>query len=155
MRRLAPIILFLFAGCGYWFLDYGDAVSTTNPSAEQIAYCRKVMYINPTLDIEPLGFHLQPGMDDMIRLKFVAKTSDPAQLFDPAQVDATKFSTSFNLWALDPHALDNWWDVSSQKLSGGNFSVPPPKAQGGRGLNVGYFHNGDGTMTVYVLWHET
>jgi hypothetical protein len=94
-------------------------------------------------------------MDDVIRFKFTAKTDDPSLLFDDSQVDASKFSSNFSVSALDPKATDMWWDISSQTLSGGNFSVPPPKSKGTRGLSIGYIKNDDGTLTVYVLWHET
>ena len=153
----SPIVMtcLFLAGCQTDFTGYGDAVRTTSPTAAQIAYCRDVMYINPELDIEPLGYFLQPGMDDVIRFKFTAKTDDPSLLFDDSQVDASKFSSNFSVSALDPKATDMWWDISSQTLSGGNFSVPPPKSKGTRGLSIGYVKNDDGTLTVYVLWHET
>jgi hypothetical protein len=113
------------------------------------------MYINPELQIEPLGFFLQPGMDDIIRFKFTARTDDPSVLFDESLIDSTEFNSDFGVYALDPNATDSWWDVSSQKLTGENFTVPPPNSSGTRGLNIGYITNDDGTLTVYVLWHET
>jgi hypothetical protein len=113
------------------------------------------MYINPELEIEPFGYCLQPGMDDVIRFKFIAKTDDPSLLFNKSQVDSTKFLPDFRVSALNPKAAETWWDVSSKTLSGGNFTVPPPHSAGTRGLNVGYVTNDDGTLTVYVLWHET
>jgi hypothetical protein len=136
-------------------MGYGNPLSTTSPTAEQVAYCRDVMYINPELDIEPLGYFLQPGMDDLIRFKFTAKTDDPSLLFDDSQVDSTAFSPDFYVSALDPTTSEKWWDISSQTLSGGNFTVPPPKSSGTRGLNIGFVKNDNGTLTVYVLWHET
>lgn len=67
MRSAIVLNCLVFAGCHTDFMGYGDPVSTTSPTAEQVAYCRDVMYINPELDIEPLGYFLQPGMDDIIR----------------------------------------------------------------------------------------
>ncbi len=158
LRRRAiwfPVVLTaaVVVGCGG--LDFGGPpVTTTTPTDAQIARCREVMYINPALEIEPLGFHLRPSLDDEIRFKFIAKTDDPSQLFDPAQVDAAKFAPKRDLYGLECPAPEKWWDVSARPLSGGNFSVPPPKAQGTWGLNVGYFKNDDGTLTVYVCWSE-
>ena len=155
MRSAIVMTCLVLAGCQTDFMGYGKAISTTSPTAEQVAYCRDVMYVNPKLDIEPLGYFLQPGMDDVVRFKFTAKTNDPSVLFDDSQVDSTRFTLNFDVSALDSKAKESWWDISSQTLSGGNFSVPPPKATGTRGLNIGYVKNDDGTLTVYVLWHET
>lgn len=156
--RATSVLFFLFAafvGCQTDFLGYPASICTTTPTTAQIQYCRDVMYLNPAVKIEPLGFFLKPGMDDVIRFKFVAKTNDPALVFDATHVDSKKFGPDFRLSALEPGAADKWWDVSKQTLTGGNFSVPPPKSSGTRGLNIGYTKNADGTLTVYVLWHET
>ncbi|QDU45990.1 hypothetical protein Mal52_44870 [Symmachiella dynata] len=136
-------------------MGFPNPKSTATPSPEEIQYCRDVMYINPDLDIEPLGFSLQSGMDDVIRFKFLAKTDDPSKIFDATHVDSAKFKSDFGVYALDPDAKDDWWDVSSQTLVGGNFTVPPPKSQGTRGLNIGFTENDNSTLTIYVLWHET
>lgn len=156
--RATSVLFFLFAafvGCQTDFLGYPASTSTTTPTPAQIHYCREVMYINPAVKIEPLGFFLQPGIDDVIRFKFVAQTDDPALVFDATHVDSKKFDRNLRLSALESGAADKWWDVSKQTLTGGSFSVPPPKSSGTRGLNIGYTRNADGTLTVYVLWHET
>lgn len=156
--RVTSVLFFLcaaFVGCQTDFLGHPASTSTTTPTPAEIQRCRDVMYINPAVKIEPLGFFLQPGMDDIIRFKFVAQTNDPALVFDSAHVDAKKFGPDVRLSALEPGAAEKWWDVSKQTLTGGNFSVPPPKSSGTRGLNIGYTKNADGTLTVYVLWHET
>ena len=158
MKSIALISILLAAlcsfGCGITVTSGGN-VSTTTPSKQQIAKCRDVMYINPKLDIKPLGYAIETGMDDVIRFKFVATIDDPSALFDTAQVDATKFAANFNPSSLHPKAAETWWDLSSKTLSGANFSVPPPNSQGTRGLNIAYVKNDDNTLTVYVLWHET
>jgi len=66
------------------------------------------MYINPEIDINPLGYAIETGIDDAIRFKFMATTDDPATLFDSAQVDATKFAPNFNPYALHPNAPETW-----------------------------------------------
>ena len=124
LRYTIPFGLLVVTGCGVTVTT--NDVSTTTPSKEQAARCRDVMYINPELDITPLGYAIETGMDDVIRFKFVAKTDNPSSLFDSAQVDATRFADNFNPYALHPEA---WWDLSSKSLSGANFSVPPPNSK--------------------------
>lgn len=152
MRYVIVMTCLILVGCQ---VRFGDDVSTTTPTNEQIACCRGVIYINPELEIETLGNCIQSGMDDVICFKFTAKTDDPSSLFDCSQVDSTKFSPNFNVSVLDPRAAEKWWNISSQRLFGGSFLVPPPNSSGTRGLNVGYVKNEDGTLTVYVLWCET
>jgi hypothetical protein len=155
IRYALPLVIICVTGCDIDFLGYPPPTITVTPTPQQIQYCRDVMYINTDVEIVPLGFYFEPSLDDLIRFKFVANTNDPTKLFDSTQVPASKFSTDFGVDALRPEAKESWWDVGSQKLTGGSFSVPPPKAQGSRGLNIGYKSNDDGTLTVYVLWHET
>ncbi len=157
MRITALFLCLTLTGCQTDFLGYGDDISTTSPTSEQIQYCREVMYINPELKIDPKGYYLQPGMDDIIRFKFTAKTDDPKVMFDSSQVDSSQYATGFNIAELAPNSEANsgWWDVGSKELTGANYVVPPPNSAGMRGLNVGYVNNEDGTLTVYVLWHET
>lgn len=143
------------AGCSFDFTDPNADVTTTSPTIAQVTYCRDVMYINPELEIDPVGYSIETGMDDVIRFKFIAKTDDPSILFDPSRVDTKKFADDFTLSTLNPQAPETWWDLSSQKLTGANFTVPPPDSKGARGLNIAYAKNDDGTLTVYVLWYET
>lgn len=56
---------------------------------------------------------------------------------------------------MKPQAPETWWDLSSQQVTGANFTVPLPASRGTRGLNIAYAKNDDGTFTVYVLWYET
>jgi hypothetical protein len=147
--------LLVLAGCGIRVTSGVGRFSTTTPSEEHLARCREVMYINPEIAIKPLGYAIETGMDDVIRFKFVAETDDPASLFDSAQVDAAKFAGSFDPYALNPQASEDWWDLSDKTLCGANFTVPPPNSKGTRGLNIAYVPNDDNTLTVYVLWHET
>ena len=156
MRTVTLLVIFLsLIGCQTDFMGYGGNISTTTPTPEQVQYCRDVMYINPELEIKPIGFFLQPGMDDVIRFKFIANTDDPSLLFDSTHVDSSKFGADLRIYTLNPEATESWWDISSQTLIGGNFLVPPPDSPGTRGLNIGFSNNDDGTLTVFVLWYET
>ena len=152
---LAASLFAGFPGCSFDFTGPNADVTTTTPTIDQVKYCREVMYINPELEIDPVGYSIETGMDDVIRFKFIAKTDDPSILFDTSRVDAKKYSDDFILSTLNPQAPETWWDLSSQQVTGANFTVPPPGAQGTRGLNIAYAKNEDGTLTVYVLWYET
>ncbi|MEM7246248.1 MAG: hypothetical protein AAF533_12945 [Acidobacteriota bacterium] len=155
MRHALLLSCFALMACSLDFLGSGEETATTTPTAAQVAYCRSVMYIRPELEIEPLGHALMPGLDDVIRFKFRAKTDDPSLLFDPGQVDATTFAPGLAGASLEIGSPQAWWDVASQQLTGARFTVPPPDSPGTRGLAIGHVDNGDGTLTVYVLWHET
>lgn len=155
MRSTISLGLALLTGCGISFSTSGNDVSTTKPTEEQVAQCRDVMYINPEIEINPVGYALTQSLDDVIRFKFIALTDDPTTLFDATHVDSTQFAAKFNPYALNPKGNESWWDLSSQELTGANFSVPSPNSSGTRGLNVAFTENDDKTLTVYVLWHET
>ncbi len=134
----------------------GCTGATTSPTVGQVTYCRNVMYIQSDLEIVPLGYCLEDGfLDATIRFKFIAKTADPASLFDAAYVDPTTFVDDLDPPVFNQTAGETWWDLSSQHLSGATFIVPPPNSKGSRGLNIAYTDNHDGTLTVYVLWFET
>ena len=62
-------------------------------------------------------------------------------------MDTTKFKPKFTL---DSNALPSWWDVSAKPLTGGQVALP-----NARFMNVGYSGNDDGSLTVYIMWHET
>ena len=152
---LAASLLAGFVGCGFDFIDSNADVTTTSPTIDQVKYCRDVMYINPELEIDPIGYSIETGMDDVIRFKFIAKTDDPSILFETSRVNTKKFAEDFIPSSLNPQASETWWDLSSQQVTGANFTVPPPNSKGTRGLNIAYAKNDDGTLTVYVLWYET
>ena len=145
MRYTFLLGLLGLPGCGITVRSGGGDVSTTTPSKEQVAKCRDVMYINPEIEIKPLGYAIETGMDDVVRFKFIAITEDPSTLFDTTQVDATKFAANFNPSSLQSKAAETWSDLSSQTRSGASFSVPPPNSQGTRGLNIAYVKNDDNT----------
>lgn len=113
------------------------------------------MYLTPELEIQPLGFYRQPGIDELIRFKFIARVNHPSRLFDASKVDASKLVSNYDVQALDLKATETWWDVGGQNLTGGSFIIPAHQTKGECGLNVGYLRNTDNTLTVYVLWQET
>ncbi|MDA7884801.1 hypothetical protein N9B23_00355 [bacterium] len=154
MRIAIGFALLVSTGCDFTLSGGGD-VSTTTPTKEQIAKCRKVMYINPDVVIEPLGYALDAGMDDVIRFKFIAKMDDPSMLFDDTQVESTKFKPILKPSSFFTAAPETWWKLSSKATLGAKLSVPPPNSKGTRGLNIAYTKNDDKTLTVYVLWYET
>ncbi len=70
---------------------FGSYCVTTTPSFFMIVMAREHMYINPALKIHPLGFIHLDSIDDTIRFKFLAETSDPSSLFLKDFVDHKKF----------------------------------------------------------------
>jgi hypothetical protein len=133
-RMLGLLVLVIFTGC----LQFGSEIVTTQPNQEQIQRCKREMFISPGVNIQPEGFKLDAS-------GFVAKTNDISQVFLKQHVDTTLFKPGFNF---DWQENISWWDVSKVNLTGGNVDIPT------RGMRVGYKHNNDDTLTVYVLWHE-
>lgn len=137
--------------------DFGTQANseTTTPSAKQIQHCRKAMYINPDVEISPLGHCLDFGFqDDVIHFKFIAKTDKIEEIFQSEFVSPDKLVPRN---ALDPPRYglaQEWWDASQHSLTGGDFFVPDPRTSGDRGLRIGILKNGDGTCTVYSSWLE-
>jgi hypothetical protein len=155
MRLMIVAACLFVAGCETDFLGYGPETCTTTPTDEQVKCCREVMYINPELEIVPLGYCIRPGLDATIFVKFVAKTDKPSKLFIREKVDATRFDLGFRRFVTEPKTAVSWWDVSSQRLTGASLIVKSPDSAGDCGLDVAYTHNPDGTMTVYAVWCET
>lgn len=149
-KWILPIIGLMLIGCLHHapnFLDFGPDITTRTPSVAEVQRCRAEMYINPDLEIVPEGCKLTSGIDAAIWFRFVAKTNNLAKVFRKDKVDTTKFTTSNDLTG---SGLPSWWDVNSKKLAGGQVALPNV-----RFMNVGYVNNKNGTLTVYVMWHET
>ena len=84
-RGVATVTLcLLVSGCSV-------KVNSAKLDAKQVEMCRKLMSINPQLEIEPLGYYSFSSLDDFHRFKFIAKTEDPAELFDKKSIDSSKF----------------------------------------------------------------
>jgi len=142
------IVLLLFptlllSGC----LDFGTNIETTSPSAADVERCRAEMYIDPEAGIQPVGFRLISSLDDAIWFKFVAETADISTVFRDEIVETSRFGQT--VMSDDPSS-PAWWDVSEQSLVGGQVDLP-----NARFMQVGHVDNGDGTLTVYILWQET
>ncbi|WP_146118674.1 hypothetical protein [Blastopirellula marina] len=145
-RSICPLIVcgaLMLGGC----LDFGPNISTTKPTAEQVKFCRSVMYLNPQVIIEPQGFQLISGIDRYVLLKFVVPTSDINQLFLSPPVDVLLMRPNFD-FSGGPN--EPWWDPPSSGLIGAHYELPYVKF-----MNAAYIDNGDGTLTVYVQWNET
>lgn len=126
---------------------------TSSPNPEQVAYARQFLYINPELNIEPLGYVEKKGFDYHVRLKFIAKTDDPSFIFDNTEVNSAEFKRNFKLPLPEATIDEPWWDVYDQAVTGGNFCVPKSEEQFWR-LSIGYLKNEDNTLTVYAWRHE-
>lgn len=145
----------LLAGCNTPFgMPQSDV--TTKPDARQVQYCRDVMYINPNTKITPLGYHYRHGFPDAaIAFKFVATSDGIDNIFLDEFVPPSKLIPRSSSIGLDHDIGQPWWDPKGKQLTGGNFDVPPPNAQGSRGLNIGILENHDKSFTVYIYWFET
>ncbi|RCS52694.1 hypothetical protein DTL42_07605 [Bremerella cremea] len=133
----------LLSGC----LDFGPNISTTKPTAEHVKYCRSEMYLNPQIIIEPQGFKLLSGIDRYVEFKFVAHTNDVSKLFLSPPVDALLMQPNY---VFNGGSDEVWWDPPSSGLIGANYNLPNV-----RFMKAAYVDNGDGTLTVYIIWHET
>ena len=150
------VILLLVAGLAAgvtWLVGvFSEAeIWTTSPSDEQIAHAREYLYVAPGLEIEPLAYYEKRGMDHIVACKFIAKTDDPALVFDPTQVDASEYSNDFVFPQYEPSHYAEWWDLPSRTIRGGEAWVPRTgENQRFWLMNIGIADNGDGTLTVYV-----
>ncbi|MGB8703242.1 MAG: hypothetical protein WCD18_27815 [Thermosynechococcaceae cyanobacterium] len=137
-------------GCpnvGRDILDFGPNIETKAPSATDVKRCRAEMYLQSDVEIIPEGYKLISGIDDAIWFRFIAKTTNIADVFMKDKVNTSKFTTNHKFYG---DTLPDWWDIESKVLTGGEISLP-----NARFMNVGYVNNQDGTLTVYVIWHET
>jgi len=151
---LSLLITMLQFGCDS--LDPPHCTSTTKPSSEQIKYCRTVMYINPEVEIMPLGHCHDIGFqDDVIHFKFRAIAEDIGSIFQPELVPPDEMAQREPLTPPRYGLAKPWWDATNQSLYGGDFTVPDPRTKGNRGLKIGIIENSDGSFTVYSSWHET
>ena len=146
MSRRPSILLamVLLAGC----LDFGPKVTTSTPSAKDVARCRAEMYLRSDIEIEPQGFQLVSGIDASIWFKFIARTEKIAAVFNEKHVDTSQFSEGYK--SHSDSSLPAWWDAADKKLTGGQVELP-----NGRFMDVGFSKNEDRTLTVYVMWFET
>ena len=122
--------------------------NTATPDAKQVASCRKLMGINPQLEIEPIGYYSISSLDDFHRFKFIAKTEDPTELFDES-IDSSKFVKNFKDREMDRGTYSSWWKLPQTGLSGGRFPVKRSSISWGQ--DIWFRANGDGTMTVYTV----
>ena len=74
----------------------GWVTRTESPTSQQVTHAREFLLINPELEIQPLAYYVKDGMDYMVRFKFLAKTDDPAQIFDRARVDPAALAPNFD-----------------------------------------------------------
>ena len=88
-------------------------------------------------------------IDGAIWFRFLAHTGDIADVFAPetVEVEVSNFRSGYEFAS---SSMPSWWDVAQKPLTGGQVSLP-----NARFMNVGFVDNDDGTLTVYVMWHET
>ena len=140
---MSLVVTLFFSGC----LEFGNDEETTSPTKEQVDRCRSEMYLNPSMQITPLGYKLEgSGIDDAIWFKFRTDVSEVKELFDIKVVDTSKFHTGFSF--IHDMTKLKWWDVKNNELLGGQVELPNV-----RFMNVGIEKNNEG-FVVYIMWHE-
>jgi len=137
------LIITSCAGC----LKFGDDEETTSPTSAQVDRCRREMYINPSVELTPLGYKLLgSGIDDAIWFKFPTSSTHLTEVFDGKVVDTAKFETPFTHIRMKDV---KWWDVEGKTLLGAQVSLP-----NARFMNVGV-QKTDAGFVIYIMWTET
>ncbi|MBN2340477.1 MAG: hypothetical protein JXX29_12595 [Deltaproteobacteria bacterium] len=147
--RILPIVpvLFLMLLFSSACLSFGKDEETTSPTPAQISRCVAEMYINPQIEIQPLGLKiLGSGIDDAIWFKF--ETNAPvSDMFKPDVVESSLFrhrNNSFN----NGKGI-KWWDIPKAGISSDQIALP-----NARYMTVFIKNNGKRRI-VYIFWNET
>ena len=152
----ALVCLIFCVGCSFDPFSTPPPDVATNPSQQQVQYCRDVMYINPEIVLKPHGYYYEHGfLDDQVAFKFVTESEKIESIFNAKFVPPSELVERKSISGLGRDIGEKWWEPQNHALIGGNFTVPPPGSDGARGLNIGILDNGDSTFTVYVYWFET
>jgi hypothetical protein len=146
-RQAVTAVLLILTVCTSC-LKFGDDEETTPPTSVQVDRCRSEMYLNPSVDIIPLGYkRIGSGIDDAIWFKFKTTATDLTEIFDSTVVDVTTFTSPFT-FDFEMEGV-RWWDVEGKTLLGGQVSLP-----NARYMNVGIYRTEEGCV-IYIMWHET
>ncbi|MEM1297478.1 MAG: hypothetical protein AAGH89_19080, partial [Verrucomicrobiota bacterium] len=134
---------------GFWVMHRVWLTQTNTPTEEQIAKARHILGIDPQLEIEPLGYDSWGGIGDWTHcLKFIAKTDDPATIFNQTLIDSRRFSTPYDDRAMD-RCRAEWGKLPSHGLSGGSFRVKRDETPWRQ--DIWYRSRGEDTILVYTF----
>jgi len=145
------LLMVLFAGALYIFgrMEYYEDEETATPTEEQVGKCRRMMFLNPSVTIAPLGFQLLPaGKDYSLRFKFRAESDDLAEVFAGQVGGISEFRKGFSFTFLQLKKHPQWWDAEGKDLLGGKVSIPA-----GRVMYVGA-EKIEGGYMIYIEWHK-
>ena len=136
----------LFAGC----LQFGEEVSTDNPTQEQVAFCKSTLFLNDDIELTPIGYKLNAtGIDDALWFKFSTKTKDPKKIFKEELIDSISFSDDYKFPGA--YAKESWWDIKGKKVYGGQVELP----SGTNFMEVGIPESDTpGEYIIYIFWFE-
>jgi hypothetical protein len=133
----------LLSGC----LSFGSDEETTSPTKAQVTRCVREMYINPKIEIRPMGFKLEgSGIDDAIWFKFETD-AELANIFDSKMVDAGTFQQRSNSAA--GVTGPKWWHLPQKVISSEAIALP-----NARYMSV-YIEKHGKRHIVSIFWHET
>lgn len=134
----------LLCGC----LNFGEDVLTSEPTPEQVEYCRTTLHIAEGLEIEPLGLKiLESGIDTAVWFVFRSPETDRALYFEPGVAPPDSLHERVTLpW---DESMPQWWNTRDRTFVGWTVELPVAKW-----MTVGFQPTSDGTL-CYVFWHET
>lgn len=108
---------------------------------------REEMCLLNDLAVKDERLKYSPGMDGAMWCRFTVEAKGLDEVFDTSKVDTSEFNRAGYEFRVD-WIDDDWWDVDSQQLIGGEVEI------GGDYMRVAYVNNEDGTLTVYIFWFE-
>ena len=108
---------------------------------------RDKMCIRSGLVVENADFRYSPGFDAAMWCRFTIRADGISEVSTLEGTNTSEFSQDAYEFQVD-WIDDDWWNVDSHELIGGEVEV------GKDFMRVAYGDNGDGTLTVYIFWFE-
>ena len=127
------------------------SISTDRPTDEQIQLCRNVMFLEPTVEIVPLGFFRRPDFQyDAIAFKFQAKTNGVENIFVDQQIQADELAGEN--FAIQPKVAveESWWTPEDAERFSGNISMLQQAYNRTQELCFAVSQSDQTTLTVFV-----
>ena len=111
------------------------------------------MYINPDIAITANGYCQDYGFqNEAIHFKFTPGAQALDEIFQTDFVPSNQIKARTTLAPPRYGLADDWWNLSTQSVMGGDFIVPDPQTKEDRELHIAIETNADGTFTVYTTW---
>lgn len=148
-RRRSCLIAFLLVSA-LMLLAIGSVLYFLNMAFTGFEFHRDKICLRRDLTIKDKNLWYSPAMDAVMWCRVTVEAKNIDDVFDTNKVDTTQFTeVGYKIRHSTP-ITDHWWDADEKRLIGGEVEVETNKVF----MRVGYIHNGDGTLTVYILWFE-